>query len=83
MAPVSSLEWWVSQPVYPALCALLPLIVCTLAAGPPPCPHDCSYYNVAPGCSYSNLRCLKNGHLYGKALGTGFVDMESTMSPVP
>jgi hypothetical protein len=48
MAPVRSLKWWASCPVYPALCALLPLIVCALAADPPPCPHDCSYYNAAP-----------------------------------
>jgi hypothetical protein len=60
--------------VYPALCALLPLTVCTLAASPSPCPHDCSYYNAMPDSSY-NLCCLKNGQLYGKALGTGFVSM--------
>jgi hypothetical protein len=75
MAPTSIPEWWVSCPVYPVLCALLPLIVCALASGPPPCPHDCSYYNAAPGHSYSNLYCLKDGQLDGKALGTGFVGM--------
>jgi hypothetical protein len=46
-----------------------------LAAVLPPCPHDCSYYNAAPGCSYSNLHCLKNEQLYGKTLGTGFVSV--------
>jgi hypothetical protein len=61
--------------VYPALCALLPFIVCTLAVHLPPCPHDCSYYNAAPGYSNSSLFCLRNGQLYGKALGTGFVGM--------
>jgi hypothetical protein len=61
--------------VYPAFCALLPLIVCTLAVGPPPCPHDCSYYNAEPGCCNSNFLCLKNGQLYGKALGPGFVSL--------
>jgi hypothetical protein len=49
--------------------------LCALAAGPFPCPHNCSYYNTAPGFSYSSLCCLKDGQLYGKALGTGFVGM--------
>jgi hypothetical protein len=58
--------------VYPAVCALLSLTVCTLAEGLPPSPHDCSYYNAVPSCN-SNFCCLKNEQLYGKALGTGFV----------
>jgi hypothetical protein len=49
-----------------------------LTVGPPLCPHDCSYYNAVHGCSYSNLHCLRDGQLYGKALGTGFVGMYSS-----
>jgi hypothetical protein len=29
--------------------------------------------NAAPGFSYSNFCCLRNGQLYGKALDPGFV----------
>jgi hypothetical protein len=69
------LSEWVSHLIYHALCALLLLIVCALAAGPSPCPHDCNYYSTAPGCSSSNFHCLRNGQLHEKALGTGFVGM--------
>jgi hypothetical protein len=75
MASMNSLKWWVSHPVYPVLCALLHLIVYILGGNPPPCPHDCSYYNTAPSCSISNFLCLRNGQLYGKPLGTDFIDM--------
>jgi hypothetical protein len=61
--------------VYLALHALLPLIVCALAAGPPPCPHDCSLLQCCAWLLYSKLCCLKDGKIYGKGLGTGFVGM--------
>jgi hypothetical protein len=56
-----------------------------LAADPPFCPNDCSYYNTVhwlPGCSNSNFQCLKNGQLYGKALGTVFVSMYVPPNPL-
>jgi hypothetical protein len=75
MAPGGSLKWQLSHPVCPASYALLTLIACTLAVDPLPHPHDCSYTDATSGCSIRNSRCLRNGQLYKKALGTGFISM--------
>jgi hypothetical protein len=75
MAPENSLKWRVSRPVSAASCALFTHIACALAAHPCPAPMIAVTLMLCLAVPSETPRYLKNGQLYGKALGIGFISM--------